>query len=123
MPRLYRVALIGWFLLALSPAAALADMEQEIAHLLRFVEESPCVFVRNGKEHEPSKAREHIEKKYDHYRDKIKTTEDFIAYSATKSLLSGQRYQVLCDGVEQTAGEWLLNELHAYRARMAGATP
>jgi protein involved in ribonucleotide reduction len=35
-------------------------------------------------------------KKYDHFRDKFKTTKEFIDYCASKSLLSDKPYQIKC---------------------------
>ena len=88
----------------------------EIEHLLNFVSTTKCKYIRNGTEHTGVEAKEHISKKYDYYRDKIKTTEDFIRYSATKSELSGRRYKVSCPNQEiQYSSKWLLDELKSYR--------
>jgi len=92
------------------------DLDATIAHLLEFVRTSDVVFIRNGKEHSPQDAAEHIEKKYNHYRKKIKTPEDFIEKSATKSMMSGKLYEVrLKDGTVITTRDWLTEELARYR--------
>ena len=88
----------------------------EIAYLLNFVAQTQCTYDRNGKEYSGSEARVHIQKKYDYYEDDIKTAEDFIAYSATKSMISGEKYQVFCEGkVKQYSADWLLQALTLYR--------
>jgi hypothetical protein len=106
--------------LMLSICAAHADVSQEqaaeVEHLLAYVEGSGCTFIRNGDQHATADSVSHIMKKYDYYRDDIKTTEDFISYSATKSVLSGKYYTVNCPGSEtQRTQDWLLAELERYR--------
>ncbi len=87
-------------------------LEITIEHLLDYVKNSDVVFIRNGKEHTPDKAAEHIARKYRHYRDDIETPEDFIRLAATKSMLSGRRYRVrLPDGTTMDTADWLLEEL------------
>lgn len=89
----------------------------EVAHLLDYVATSGCLFERNGEWYSPAEAREHIRKKYDHFREQISTTEEFVRRSATKSLPSGRRYMVKCGGGDPLpVGDWLLRELEAYRA-------
>lgn len=112
--------LLAILLLASVPFAAVADdaLRAEIDHLLAFVGSADVVFIRNKKEHTAKEAVEHMKKKADHFEDKIKSAEDFIAYSATKSLLSGKVYTVrLKDGTVKPCAEWLLDELKRYRAQ------
>jgi hypothetical protein len=109
------------FALLLLCLGATADVPPEqraaVEHLLATLETSDCVMIRNGRAHDGREAAEHVRRKYDHFRDRIGSTEDFIAYSATKSLVSGRAYQVQCPGEgPQPAADWLLNELAAYRA-------
>ena len=93
-----------------------ADQVAEVEHLLAYVENSGCTFVRNGDQHTAADSVSHILKKYDYYRDDIKTTEDFISYSATKSILSGKYYTVSCPGQEVMRTQvWLMAELRHYR--------
>ena len=92
------------------------DLEATIAHLLEYVRTADVVFIRNGKEHSAEDAEKHIRKKYNHYKKKIKTPEDFIEKSATKSMMSGKKYQIkLKDGTVITSQDWLLAELARYR--------
>ncbi|MEA3419988.1 MAG: DUF5329 domain-containing protein [Campylobacterota bacterium] len=103
-------------ILLLAGSTLLADTQQEINHLLDFVGKTSCTYERNGSMHAGPDAKEHITKKYDYYKEKIKTSEDFIRYSATKSELSGKKYQVHCPGkATQYSSDWLLTELKAYR--------
>ena len=95
-----------------------ADKRQEVTHLLEFVKTSNCIVNRNGDDHKGKDAVKHISKKYKYYRDDIKTSEDFIRLSATKSTMSGKMYKVKCLGKpEQTTQDWLLGELKAFRAK------
>ncbi len=88
----------------------------EVAHLLDFIRSSTCTIERNGSPHSGQEAYSHVKKKYDHYRDDIKTTEDFIAYSATKSMLSGRYYTVTCSSMSPIrTKDWLLSELARIR--------
>ena len=103
------------FMLLLFSSAAFAGMEEEIAHLLSYVEDSGCTFVRNGKEHTAAEGREHIEMKYDHVKKRVQSTEDFIEYAASKSSLSGTPYLVRCGDDEMAAAEWLSAELARLR--------
>ncbi len=106
-------------LLCLTPAV-FADVppEQrpEVEHLLDFVEHSGCTIHRNGDDHPATEAREHILKKYDYFRDRIRSTEDFIEYSASRSTLSGRDYTVTCPGKATIPTRtWLRKELQRYR--------
>ena len=93
-----------------------AAPQDEIDHLLAFVRTTPCQYERNGTMHTGSEATEHIMKKADYYADDIETAEDFIEYSATKSMMSRKNYQVHCEGQPTIkSSEWLLTELQRYR--------
>ncbi len=109
-----RVFLI-MFVVMIPMVCQAVDAEQEVNHLLRFVEKSGCVFVRNDKHHNAQKAREHLERKYNHIKRRVKKAEDFIKYAATKSSMSGKPYMIICDGQEVPSGEWLQAELDLYR--------
>jgi hypothetical protein len=107
-----------WLLLVLSiHISCRAGTTEEIAALLLFVEQSECTFIRNGTQYNGSEARGHIETKYDYYKEKISTTEDFITYAATKSVMSGKPYRVLCSGKEMNLADWLQAELAKLRTR------
>jgi hypothetical protein len=98
-----------------------ADVPQaqahEVEHLLGYVQSSDCIIYRNGTNYPLEKAMAHIKNKYEYFRDKIKSTEDFIAYSATKSTMSGKYYMVTCPGSEAIrTQDWLLAELKRFRS-------
>jgi hypothetical protein len=93
----------------------------EVDYLIAFLENSDCVMLRNGKAHDAREGAQHVRRKYDHYRDEIRTTEDFIARAATRSLVTGQAYRVRCPGQpERPAAEWLNEALAVYRSRSDG---
>ena len=94
-----------------------AGTAEEITALLNFVEQSNCTFIRNGKQYDSITSRQHIEKKYNYYKDKVMTTEDFIKYSATASIISGKPYEVICSGVAMNSSDWLHKELERIRKR------
>lgn len=95
----------------------LADSQQEINHLLKFVETTNCNYERNGKQHTGQEAKEHIIKKYRYFIDDIESAEDFIRLAATKSTFSGKHYQVHClNQASQTSKDWLTHELSQFRA-------
>ena len=88
----------------------------EVLHLLDFLRNSDCAMERNGKRYESEDAYSHVRKKYEYFRDKIQTSEDFIEYSATKSTMSGKYYRVFCkDKTAALTRDWLLEELRNYR--------
>jgi hypothetical protein len=99
----------------LVPTGAAAGSQEEIVHLLQYIEKSECVFTRNGEEHLGAEAQEHIQMKYDYVRKKVETTEDFIKYAATKSSLSGKPYLVRCKELEILTADWLKAELDRFR--------
>lgn len=107
-------------LLLFSTTFVFADTRQEIKHLLDFVGNTECSYQRNGSDHSGEEAKAHIQKKYDYYYDDIKTAEDFIAYSATKSTMSGKKYTINCTGKKvQFSGDWLNAELKRFRAQLS----
>ncbi len=93
-----------------------AATQDEINHLLNFVASTDCKYERNGTMHNGKEAVGHINKKYAYYNDDIKSTEDFIEYSATKSKMSGKYYKIHCNNkVSIKSQDWLLIELMTYR--------
>lgn len=107
------------FVVVAAPAAADVPESQraEVEHLLSFIRTTPCALVRNGREYGGERAYSHVLRKYDHFRDEIASTEEFIALAATKSELSGRRYEFHCDGAPSAAAaDVLLAELARFRA-------
>ena len=112
-----RLLIASAFALALvTQTMAEESLEQTIDYLLRRMETSKATFIRNGKEHTPADAVSHIKEKYDHFKEEIKTPEDFIRLSASKSLLTGKPYLVRTpDGKEMRLDAWLTGALKAHR--------
>ena len=93
-----------------------AQLQAEIDHLIEHIRNSNCTFIRNGKAHSAEEAIEHILKKYDHFKKKIKTTEDFIDYCASKSMMSDQPYQISCPDQDVVESKiWFLEALDRLR--------
>jgi hypothetical protein len=122
--RFHRLALFVLFSAAwLRPAGgATESLEQTIDYLFHYIAESHAVFIRNGSEHTPQEAVDHIRDKYQYYREKIKTPEDFIRLAASKSMLSGQPYLVRPPGEkERRLDQWLREALLAHRQMLAAS--
>jgi hypothetical protein len=96
------------------------DLTGTISYLLSYVEKSDCIFIRNNREHTAQQAAHHMQRKYDHFKSEIKTPEDFIRLTATKSLISGKPYRVKLKTGKVIASEtWLLKALEVYRQTRA----
>lgn len=93
-------------------------MDKEIDHLLDAVGSSSCVFVRNGKEHGPQAAKDHLSMKRRRGKKYFSSTEEFIENLASSSSWTGKPYVIQCgeDGA-QPAAEWFANVLRKYRGR------
>jgi hypothetical protein len=71
-----------------------------------------AVFIRNGEEHSPVEAAEHLRRKWESASGEIATADDFIEKLASKSSMSGEEYKLrLKDGTELSSGEYLLEQL------------
>lgn len=87
--------------------------DQKIQHLISAVESlSGCTFIRNGSEHTPHEAAEHLRRKLNSAGGNIHTVDDFITQIAASSSLSGEEYQIrFQDGRTLPAHEYLREEL------------
>ena len=95
-----------------------ASTQDEINHLLSAVVSTNCQYERNGTFYNGKDAIKHINKKYAYYADDIKSAEDFIKYSATKSKMSGNDYKIHCsNSAPVKSQEWLLKALNDYRQK------
>lgn len=93
--------------------------EQEIAHLILYLQRSGCEFNRNGSWYDPPKAVEHIERKYRYLikREMIDSAEQFIDRAASRSSMSGKAYLVKCGDSEPVeSAVWFGEELTRFRA-------
>jgi len=100
-------------------AAAAAQQEnlgETINYLMSYVENSNLIFIRNSREHTPVEAAAHMRRKYNYFKDEIKTPEDFVRLCASKSLRTGRPYMLrLADGNLMRCDQWLLAALSRYR--------
>jgi len=112
-----RICMLLAVIVFILPGISYAGMEEEISDLLLFVEQSGCTFNRNDKEYTGGEARQHIERKYNHVKSKVKTTDQFIEYAATRSSISGKPYTVQCGTMEMKSADWLHEELDKLRTR------
>ena len=103
------------------PLTCRAETEKEIHHLLQFIENSECVFVRNNKRNSSLKARKHLERKYNIIKRRVKTAGDFIKYAATQSIITGKPYRIICNDRENPFAEWLQTELDVFRKKRMDA--
>jgi hypothetical protein len=112
------IASLGFLLIfaPLSQSGQPAYLDDTIDHLIAYVAQSDLTFVRNAEKHTGKEASDHIQKKYSHFKDKIKTPEDFIELCASQSLLTRKPYLVINEkGEAVTTKEWLSAELAVYR--------
>ena len=101
-----------------APIVAEESLDESIKYLLDYVAKSDATFIRNGQTHTPQEAVSHIKAKYEHFKSEIKTPEDFIRLSASKSLLTGQSHKVRTkDGKEMELSAWLTDALKAHRSQ------
>ena len=115
-------ALLPLFLgFALNAAAApLLSTQQEIDHLLAYVEGSRCEFQRNDSWYDSQRALAHLRSKYGFLKSSISTTEDFIERAASRSSLTGQPYRVKCNSdAPVLSTQWLQDELLRFRSTLS----
>ena len=113
-------AVLSFVAISIGSALAAESLDDSIKYLLDYVANSHATFVRNGHTHTPQEAVDHIKAKYEHFKNEIKTPEDFIRLSASKSLLSGQPYLVrTADGKETRLDAWLTEALKKHQAESA----
>ncbi len=106
-------------LIALTAYDVQAEPRGEILHLIKYIENSDCVFIRNDNAYDAKKAGQHLRRKYDYARERVQTADDFIKYIASKSSISGQQYWVRCGNQEISTAKWLSAELKRFREKGA----
>jgi len=109
----------------MAPAQATPTAEEQkvIERLIQRVEaKRTMVFIRNDSEHDATGAVKHMRSKFDHFKDRIVTAEDFIELCATRSEMTGEPYKVReGKGPVREAGPYLRDELKAVRAELRKA--
>ncbi len=113
--------MVAFLIVGIRCAVIAEDLEAVIRYLLQYVQNSEVVFIRNNREYSAHEAEDHIRKKYQHFKEQIKTPEDFIQFAGTKSLLSGRHSRVrLKNGKTMLSQKWLEIALGAYRKKNSG---
>ena len=106
--------ILGLLWVPVARAEPSARVQMEVNFLLGYIEGSGCAFYRNGSWHDAKTAQAHIRDKYKYLaaRNQINSAEEFIEKAATKSSLSGEAYEVRCNGgLPLTSNQWLRDEL------------
>lgn len=100
-------------LVAPAPEPQPQDQAQRIEALIQAVALlHGAVFIRNGTEHTPKEAADHLRLKWKNAGRRVKTAPDFIRICASGSSLSGKPYQIrLKDGRTVPASDWFWTEL------------
>jgi len=76
-----------------------------------------AVFIRNGTEHTPKEAADHLRLKWKNAGGRVKKAPDFIRYCASESSLSGKPYLIrFKDGHMVLSRDWLWTELKRMEA-------
>ena len=122
LPAAVHLAVLLLLLPSLLRGEQIDTVDKTVLHLINQVSESDLTFIRNADKYTSAEAAEHMNNKYQHFREDIKTAEDFIELCASRSLLSGKPYIVINEQGEQVrTSEWFQAELADYRARHPGA--
>ena len=112
------VLMLGLLLVPVARAEPPTSVQIEVNFLLGYLEGSGCEFYRNGTWHDSKAAQAHLRDKYKYLvaSNLVNTTEQFIERAATESSLSGQPYEVRCNGgATVTSSQWLRDELARFR--------
>ncbi len=130
MPKLRLPLIAILFVFAFFTSAARADSKlddrasTETIELIRRVETSGCVFIRNGDKHSAKEAADHLATKVKRADKKRLSAENFIAKIASKSSMSGDPYMMIFpDGREVKSGDWLTEQLADIRRNPPAQPP
>ena len=110
--------LLGVLLASVASAEPPTSVQIEVNYLLGYIEGSGCEFYRNGTWYDSQRAQSHLRDKYKALvaRNLVNTTEQFIERAATESSLSGEPYQVRCNGgAPVTTNRWMRDKLAHFR--------
>lgn len=111
------LALAGWPAAHATPSAS----EQKVIERLigRVAKKNMMIFIRNGNAYDATDAAKHMQSKFDHFRERIVTAEDFIELCATRSEVTGQPYQVrMTGGPLRNASDFMTDELRLVRQEL-----
>lgn len=87
---------------------------QKTDHLIQFVRNlKGATFIRNGSEHTPTDAADHLQYKREKAGSRVKTARDFIDKIASESSMTGNPYMIrFSNGKEFPVKMVLTNELN-----------
>jgi hypothetical protein len=75
--------------------------------LIDQVAKSHLTFTRNGSDYSSQEAADHMRNKYEYFKSRIESPEDFIRVCASKSLESGKPYLVSTAQGRVPVEKWL----------------
>ncbi len=94
-------------ILPVTQAAAMSEQDK-IRELLRRIETSGLIFIRNGSEYSSREAAKHLEVKLSKAGPVIRTADLFIEHIATGSSWTGKPYYIkMPDGRLVKSADWL----------------
>jgi hypothetical protein len=97
------------------------NLDEVITYLTERVAAADVTFIRNSREHTPEEAARHMLRKYKYFKKEIKTPEDFIRLTATRSTTTDEPYLVKTkDGRTLLSSDWLRRILLEYRQSQEG---
>lgn len=106
------------------PASATpSPSEEKVIETLieRVADQKSMTFVRNGQEHDSAEAARHLRAKYDYFKGRIVTAEDFIRLCGTRSELTKMPYKVqTADKGTRNSADFLHEELRQVRRQGQG---
>lgn len=92
--------------------ASTPEAQKIEALILAVADLQGAVFLRNGTEHTPKEAAEHLRLKWKNAGGRVKTAPDFIRLCASGSSMSGKPYEIrLKGGRTVLARDWFWTEL------------
>jgi hypothetical protein len=97
------------------PGSQRENTEKVFAYLIDLVAQSQFTFIRNGTEYSGREAADHIRNKYEYFKSRIESPEDFIHMCASKSLVSGKPYLVSTAQGKIPVEKWLGEILMEHR--------
>jgi hypothetical protein len=111
-------------LCAAGPAYATPSAsEQKVIETLieRVADHKSMTFMRNGEAHDAAEAARHLRAKYDHFKDRIVTAEDFIRLCGTRSEVTKAPYKVrTANSGTRDSADFLHDELRQVRRQAKG---
>jgi hypothetical protein len=88
------------------------DEHKKIYKLIKIVEESNLIFIRNNSEYTNIEASNHLRKKYEYSKEKLNSAEEFIKHIASRSSITGKPYLIKKPNNEIFEAEkWLIIQL------------